>query len=508
MIAIEDYLKIQDVSVDLTCKTHGKKLDLFCKYHSVAICAVCVPSAHKTCQADDIISIADAAENANSSSGLTELEKTISRTLENIKHCIKNRLSTSAKIDTDEQMIKTTILQTKLKLIKHLDVVEEKLLLELRTKHDNYKAKHSKVLEKLKQKEKDFEKLEEQMQQMKLFASDLQVFLGTCQMNKITMEKIELLKTEIGKEQNYKTEMKLNSVVSSLMNEVKQFGEIHITETNTDLKFKDVLIDQAQIQVHVSMRNIHDVNHQLKLKFDIRTQGPNHRMSYNVGWTNFYTVYHRHRKLEKSKAFDITEINTDRIAVTYPNWNCIEIFNIKEITVESKIGCKSRCYGISHYNGNIFTIVQDHGILMMDLSGTILQTINIDIHSSVYFITVTDDKLYYTDERKDTVNCCNLVGKQIWVFENKNLVCPSGITVDNNQNVYVSGLKSYNLTLIQHDGKQSKEICNACDDLCAPLAVCYNKTNNSLLLGYKTSYMALYQVSQERFFKDLHIRVV
>ncbi|XP_071160803.1 uncharacterized protein [Mytilus edulis] len=206
MITIEDYLKIQDVSVDLTCKTHGKKLDLFWKYHGVAKCAVCVPSAHKTCQAEDIISIDDAAENAKSSAGLTELEKTISRTLENVRHCIKNRLSASAKIKTDEQMIKTTILQTKLKLIKHLDALEEKILLELRLKIENYKPKYSKFLKKLEVMEKEFTKLEEQTQQMKLFASDLQVFLGTCQMNNITMEKIKTLKVEKGQEQNFTIE--------------------------------------------------------------------------------------------------------------------------------------------------------------------------------------------------------------------------------------------------------------------------------------------------------------
>ncbi|CAG2224255.1 unnamed protein product [Mytilus edulis] len=186
------------------------------------------------------------------------------------------------------------------------------------------------------------------------------------------------------------------------------------------------MIDQAQIQVRGSMRTIHDVNHQLKLKFDVRPQGQTTGCLMMSDGRIFITDFWKTGKLveyddrgeyvrdvqTKSKSYDITEIDTDRIAVTYPNSNCIEILNIKETTVEAKIGCKGRCFGLSHYNGNIFTIVQDHGILMMDLSGTILQTINIDIHSSVYFITVTDDKLYYTDESRNTVNCCNLAGEK------------------------------------------------------------------------------------------------
>lgn len=34
IIAIADFLKIEDFSICLTCPTHGKKLDLYCKYHS------------------------------------------------------------------------------------------------------------------------------------------------------------------------------------------------------------------------------------------------------------------------------------------------------------------------------------------------------------------------------------------------------------------------------------------------------------------------------------------
>ncbi|VDI62671.1 Hypothetical predicted protein [Mytilus galloprovincialis] len=513
VIAIEDYLKIQDVSVDLTCKTHGKKLDLFCKFHGVAICAVCVPSAHKTCQAYDIISIDDAAENAKSSAALTELEVTISRTLEHVRPCIKNRLSASMKIDTDDQMIKEFIKETRMKLNKQLDALEKKLLLELKLQHEKCKAKHSKLLKKLEQTEKEFEKLEEQTQQMKLFASDLQVFLGTCQMNKITMEKIALLKAEIGKERNYAIQMKLNSVVSSLINEVKEFGEIHITETKADLQFKDPMISQAQIKVREAMRNIDGINLQLKLEFDIQEHITgclilsDGRIFIASCWTTgelmeYDEIGNYVRTVQTpSNPYDLTEIDTDRIAVTYPKVSRIEILNIKENTVETKIECKGRCYGISQHSGKIFTIVKELGILMMDLNGTILETFAVDI-SSVFHLTATEDKFYYTVPGVHTVKCCYFEGKEIRVFKNRSLKYPGGITVDSNQNVYVSGGRSHNIILIQHDEHQSKVVLSK---LSTPGAICYNKTNNLILLSYNIGFIsdrvALYQVSSGHILK-------
>ncbi|XP_052058534.1 uncharacterized protein LOC127698869 [Mytilus californianus] len=508
IIAIDDYLKIEDFSVNLTCVTHGKKLDLYCKYHGGALCAVCVKSAHKTCRADDIISIDNVSKNAKGSTALADLEETISKTLENVKQCIRDRVSASAKLDIDEQTIKKRILETKLKLNRHLDGLEEKLLHDLIMNHEKYKAIHSTLLKKLEQTEKEFNKLKEQTQRMKLFASDLQVFLGTCQMNKTTMDKTKLLKVEIGKERSYAMDMKLHRVISSLMNDVKQFGEIHITETSADLQLQDANVDQAQMQVRGSRQDTHYVELQLKRKFDIKLQDQSPGcLLLSDGRTLIADFWGSGKLLEYNekgkyirdvhifdKPYDLTEIDTDRIAVTYPDVKRLDIMTIKKGTDGRKILCEKTCFGISYCNGKIFTVVKELGILILNLTGRILNKIKIN-NSDVFYVAATEDKIYYTDGNLNTVNCCNSEGQTIWTFKNKSVMCSSGITVDNNQNVYVAGSLSNNLTLILQNGEDSKEMLNASDNISAPLTVCYNKNKNLLLFGYKIGNMALYHVS-------------
>ncbi|XP_063426997.1 E3 ubiquitin/ISG15 ligase TRIM25-like [Mytilus trossulus] len=375
IIAIDDFLKIDDFSISLTCPTHGKKLDLYCKYHSGALCAVCVKSAHKTCRADDIISIDNVSKNAKGSTALLDLKEKITKTLENVKQCISDQMSASAKIDIDEQTIKNMVLETKLQLNRRLDELEEHLLNDLKMKHKKFKTIYSTLLQKLEHREKEFKNFREQTQRMKLHASDLELFLGTCQMNKTTMDKIELLKVEIGKEKNYAMDMKLHRVINSLMKNVKQFGEIHITETCADFQLQDANVDQAQMQVRGSKQDdTHYVELQLKRKFNIKLQHQSPGcVLLSDGRTLIADFWGSGKLLEynekgkyirdvnvSDKPYDLTEIDTDRIAVTYPDVKRLEIMSIKKGTDDRKTLCEKKCFGISHCNGKIVTVVQEY----------------------------------------------------------------------------------------------------------------------------------------------------
>ncbi|CAC5392052.1 unnamed protein product [Mytilus coruscus] len=176
MISIEDYRQIEDISVNLNSEIHGKKLDLYCKKHDIPVCVVFIPTEHKACYTSDVISIYEASKDAKQSTALSDLEGTISITLDNFKHCINDREIDVENVDQDEYTIRKTITDTRRNLNKHLDKLERKLLLDLKSKHNNCKSKKISILTQLKQMEKEVDKLREQTLQMKRFASDLQVF--------------------------------------------------------------------------------------------------------------------------------------------------------------------------------------------------------------------------------------------------------------------------------------------------------------------------------------------
>ncbi|CAC5388645.1 unnamed protein product [Mytilus coruscus] len=87
IISIEDYRKIENVSISEVCENHGENLEWFCKTHDKSLCMVCVTSNHKPCS--DVISINIASRNASQSAALSDLVGSIDGTLSNLKQCIK-----------------------------------------------------------------------------------------------------------------------------------------------------------------------------------------------------------------------------------------------------------------------------------------------------------------------------------------------------------------------------------------------------------------------------------
>ncbi|XP_071155116.1 uncharacterized protein [Mytilus edulis] len=506
IISIEDYRQIENISVNLNCEIHGKKLDLYCKKHDIAVCVVCIPLGHKSCSSSDVISIDDASKNAKLSSALLDLEGTISTTIDNVKNCIKDREIALKNVDQDEQTIRKTITDTRKNLNEYLDKLERKLILDLKSKHRNCKSKIVKILNHLRQMETEVEKLKEQTIQMKRFASDLQVFLGTRELNRALCKQIGSLKEEIRDYTNNNMEIEVNHVISSLMNEVKQFGEIRVNETMVELQLKDAKTDQAQIQIHGLSQNIHNINLKLKQKFDIKVTNisgcivlPDNRIiiaDYYGSELMEYNNDGQHiRNIPNSNApFSLTAIDTDRIAVTFGDKKYLEIINTTGKSKRKTVKCSDNCWGISYQDQKLYVIVFGQGIVVMDLNGKTLNTIDIHV-SSVYNITATSDRIYYTDIDSDTVHCCSMTGQEIWVFKDKSISFPRGLSVDSNQNVFVVGEDFNNLTLIQHDGKDSKVLLTDSNGLKSPNVVHYNKQKKIICLGYKAGSVALYQVS-------------
>ncbi|XP_071155102.1 uncharacterized protein [Mytilus edulis] len=413
-------------------------------------------------------------------------------------------------VNQDEKTIRKTITDTRKNVNEFLDKLERKLLLDLQSKHENCKSKIVKILNQMRQMEKEVEKLKEQTLQMKRFASDLQVFLGTRQLNQSVSKHIGPLKAKTKVFTKSRMEIEIHHMICSLMKEVKRFGEIKVIETMTNLQLKDAKIDQAQIQIHGLSQSIQNVNLKLKQKFDIK--GSEHAITgcivlhddriiiadYASGKLMEYNNNGNHIRdihvSDKPHSLTLVDTYTDCIAVTYGRSCYLEIINTKNTSDRKKIRCSNYCWGISYLDRKLFVRVFQQGIVVMDLDGKTLNTIDIAV-SNVFYLTTSSSRIYYTDVGNNTVHCCNITGEEIWVFKDRSISQPRGISVDSNQNVFVVGGQSHNLTVITCDGKDSKILLTDRDGLENPIAMYYSKENKSACLSYEQGRVALYQES-------------
>ncbi|XP_071172323.1 E3 ubiquitin-protein ligase TRIM45-like [Mytilus edulis] len=509
LISTDDYRKIENVPVNLKCDAHGKKFDLYCKNHDVAICVVCVPSLHKHCS--DVISLDEAAENAKRSTALDDLEDSIKVVLENLKAFINNRNQAIKNLKIEEQSFRKSISELRANVNKHLDELENRLLEDLSQRYENCKSKYGEVQKYLNKAEKEIKSLQEQTLQLKRVGSDLQVFLGTRQMNKLIHNEVQSVKSMTSTLQDYKIGVEIHQGITSLLENVDNFGKVKIDETTPKLPFKDAKVDQAQIVHTPTGQSFDRTRLQLRQKFKIKDKNndtnvrgcgilPNSHLlivNYNENKVIIeYSVDGRYiRDIPVSgQPFDLAIIDSDRMAVSYSG-NNMEILNINNKMVLAEVTFRWKCLGISYQNGNIYIIVINEGIVEMDMSGKILRTIGGKYaRCGIYHITTTHDRIYCTNIDQTVVYCCSMTGEDIWTFTDQSLVNPMGISADGDQNVFVVGLISNNLMMIQHDGKHSKMLLSISDGLDKPVSVHYNRDKKLLLVCNVEGDAFLYSV--------------
>ncbi|VDI30301.1 Hypothetical predicted protein [Mytilus galloprovincialis] len=495
LILIEDFRKIENVNVCVQCEEHGSKLEMYCKAHEKAICISCLPIKHTNCS-DSIIPLAEAAKNAKTSTALADLEHTINETLVNIRTCLTDREAATERIGIQETLIKKRIFDTRETINKHLDDLERKLLNELTTTHISCKSKYGKIQNQLNEMEKEIKHFKEQTSQLKRVASDIQVFLSTHQVNKEIHEEVNSITKALASVRNYDIEIEIHQGITSLLKDVDYFAKVKVDQSTINCSFKDSKIDQAQIQVPTS-RSVDNTKLKLRKKFKIKRKGKEMYISGCAILANGNVLFadndgknvimeyskdgHLIRDIPVSgEPLDLTVIDTDQIAVSYSIRNYIEVIDLKKIIVMKTVKLKNTCWGISYSDGNIYVTVKNEGIVVLNMEGTILNTIKCDIDA--FQIATIDEKIYYTAPQSNTVNCCTTAGNRIWNFKDKSLTRPGGIATDSAKNVFVVGIRSNNLMILQDDGTVSKTLLTEADGLDRPIRLDYNKKTNMLLV--------------------------
>ena len=78
---------------------------------------------------------------------------------------------------------------------------------------------------------------------------------------------------------------------------------------------------------------------------------------------------------------------------------------------------------------------------------------------------------------------CDLHGTTQWEFNDERVLrCPLGISVDNDENVYVVGLYSENVVVISPDGQRHRQLLSSKDGISCPRALEYDRYTNRLLV--------------------------
>ncbi|XP_063414109.1 uncharacterized protein LOC134696315 [Mytilus trossulus] len=190
----------------------------------------------------------------------------------------------------------------------------------------------------------------------------------------------------------------------------------------------------------------------------------------------------------KEKPFDITVINENVVAVTFPDAKSVSLVDMIEMKTIKSLPVNECCFGITYQIKDLI-IRCSESIIIMNLNGIVMRTIRVQTDFAGY-LTCHEDRIYYT--HKSSLICIDKTGNQIFTFEDPALERAEGLATDFEGNVYVAGIDSNNVWQISGtDGKQNRKIINV---LISPKAIAFNETLNRFLVAYDKTNVIIYDL--------------
>ncbi|CAC5389077.1 unnamed protein product [Mytilus coruscus] len=388
-------------------------------------------------------------------------------------------------------------------LNKHLDDMEQNLIADFSTKSGFCKTAYANTIKQLIPIDDKLAKLKNETESLKRIASDEQIFLGTREICKVVEQEINSMKTILNAAKSYEINLELDSdIFSTFLDNVSHLGSISINENNANLQFKEIKLNQAQMQVSLPLVN---VVQELQLREKLKLE----KTSLKIVVTGCILLVNGDILIADHWDTNIVlkpyESDPDHIAITYGSsgTNILDVIKLSSGALEKEIQTQQfakkhstteNCFGISYWDNKIYVMVEKVGIVVLDTSGKALNTISIDTEKGRK-VVVFKDRIYYTDRKKNTVHCLNTVGQEMWVYRDKSIVEPCGLAVASNLDVFVSCSKSNNVILIRCDGKDSKILLRKGDNLVKPKAIHFNRERRELLVCNKSNqHAAVYKV--------------
>ena len=512
-ITFDEYQKLPSfiVGINPLCDEHREKYQTYCKEHASVCCRKCVFTSHKNCK--DLVPLEDVVDNVKNSSSVQEMEHLLDDLTKNIKTIIASGQDNLDMLNKTKAGIEKEINQIRLAINGYLDKLEKELLTKLQEASDSVKGQIMELVATLAENEKEILECQDNLQNIKTHATDLQTFLGLKQIEHEITKNERFVQSLIDNQKMSKTTLhcKINQTLQTLTTDVHCFGEVTTSITPCDITLVRRKDKQAQMMVAgVPARSISNIC--IKLKHQLTTGGNDitdcsiltgGKMAFINYIPAFLLILNVDGSQERKISLRIRDvsgiacIDQNTVAVTSRSNNLIQLVDLNTGKTVKFINTITTCSGITSTNGMLVFIAIGKGLRKVDLKDeNIVEIVAFDagIWSRV---TSFNDRLYYTDSMRCEVVCCDINGTILWKFTDKSVLkTPRSVTVDDYGNIYVVCANPANVIVISPDGKEHRQLLSKADRLENPRALHYGRQTRQLLVANaKTS--VLYSVDYQ-----------
>ncbi|XP_052089867.1 uncharacterized protein LOC127726529 [Mytilus californianus] len=506
-VSTAEYKKIptQVIEIATVCKIHNEKYELFCRNHDCPCCMKCVKS-HTDCKG--LTDINELIKNVKTSNAFYEIEQALLEVAENIKRIKTNRKDNLTSLEKQKREIEEEIKQTRTKINRHLDGLQDDLIKELKAIEQKENGKIQEVLTVLKTKDIEITEFKENITNIKQHASELQTFLAIKHFEKDVAGNENFIQSinESDATNQANISCQFNKSLQQITASLQKFGKINVSSNPCSLSLQNRKQKQAQITVTLPIQNINNLTLTLHKRMntemsDIRGCSllPGGRIVLSVPKGEIRVL-----KTDGSidfkmnnivSAFDVVFVGDDCIAVTNRVSNSINIIDAKNKKLIKSMEVHSDIDGAAYKDGHLIYCARQKGLQMISLSDESITNVTNTKLSNFAYVTTFGDKLFHTNPKYDSVTCCDSHGSIMWTFcDTSVLEYPLGISVDNDGNVFVVGCSSSNVVVISPDGQRYRQLLSSEDGLHLPQVLHYDRSANKLLVANRDHTTFLYEV--------------
>jgi hypothetical protein len=472
---------------------------------------------HKDCR--EVAVLENITKNVKTSTMFNEVEHLIKELIEHIGKIRQNRETNSSSVNEQKRIIENEIQELRTKINNHLDKLQEDLMKELTEAEKQVTTETHELHVSLDEKQRILTEYQTNIANIEKYASDLQTFIAIKQIEKEVETQDTCLQSLVNSDSLNQTKLtcKIDTGLKNISTNIQKFAEVVVEAKPCEMVFVRSKDKQAQMMLAELSPPMSVANIQLNLKQKINTKGtgirgcsllPDGRMVFSCFISNTVRFVNK----EGVELFQIGEgkpgANTyDTVYITDNNsvavlfgWGdnrCIAIIDIESQKVMTNIPMDTNIYGMAVRGRTIYYCTTDKGLKMLNLSDRSVSDIISSSMSGVWYIATSGDKLYYTNYNTDAVTCCDLHGTTQWEFkEQRVLLGPRGISVDNDGNVYVVGYYSNNVVVISTDGQRHRQLLSSKDGVSYPVVLDYDNSTNRLLVVNQNSTAFLINVTR------------
>ncbi|XP_063408871.1 uncharacterized protein LOC134692346 [Mytilus trossulus] len=523
VISIDEYKKLPPFirEIKQQCDEHGDMLEFFCPTHNELCCKKCITTTHNECKGSKVME--DFVDKYfKSAAALDEYEQTLKDVGDNIQTAIVDRKNNLLEFEKQTQAVRKQIKNKRAEINKHLNKLEATIINELSTIEGEKKQHVQSVIEKLEENKNKNIQLKNDVDAMKTYGSNIQVFMGTTKLQQLVSSQEKFVRSLQDDEslRFINLECSISEELNNITTDIRSFGTVTSISSDPRIQLNWKSDKSAQIlKSPTDINSIDNINTTLICKIDVNT--PKTISSCVVGKCLLFSTYDGFRpignilqydsggkylneiKLKNSRAFDIVFIDLNTVAVTGGETD-FNVYIVDVTTLNMKriisVGRNNWLYGATYNDEEIIGCINGKFIKIFNLdSGKAIKASSLSLknkHKAKTYLTSDHYSLYHSDYLNGSLTCYDLKGNIVWSFKEDVLQEPRSVCLDSDSNVYVAGSRSNNVVVISSDGLHSKQLLGPDDGIKAPHAIHFDKSSNRLLVANGCGPAFLYKVSK------------